>query len=383
MSVVTPVRRLVSLLSVLLASPILFAGENVWTTSGPPGEVFTLAIDPSSLTLYAGSRLGADRTVAFRSSDRGASWVESGEAPPGTSLSVLAVSPTGPAIVFAGLNAHPAIGGELYRSVDAGNSWVPGGLLGLNPSSFALPPDRPDSIYAGGTACYCIAVPCFYRLDCSAAVSESNDSGSSWRILLSRMGGRTITAVALDPSDSRRIYAAGDGGVFVTSDRGAHWSASNSGLEACPSVLALLSRPDGGLFAGTGQTVANRFGCGGVFRSDDGGQSWNPTGFPPHYVTALAVDPTEPQTVYAGTARIGFFSPDGGVFRTSDGGQTWERIGVGLPDSGVLQIVVEPSGNGIHAGTSAGVYDISLVPGARPPVIPPRSHTTRTLPPRP
>ncbi|HEX9148779.1 MAG TPA: hypothetical protein VF958_06415 [Thermoanaerobaculia bacterium] len=100
-------------------------------------------------------------------------------------------------------------------------------------------------------------------------------------------------------------------------------------------------------------------------------------------MTCLAIDPADPETIYAGTARIGFFSPDGGVFRSLDGGQTWEPFGSGLPPEGVTHIVIDPTGRTVHAGTSAGVYDYEIVPGARPPIVPGRSRTTRVLPSRP
>jgi hypothetical protein len=170
----------------------------------------------------------------------------------------------------------------------------------------------------------------------------------------------------------------------MSTDAGDQWFAANAGLQCYPFALAI--RPsDGALFAGTAWASPDRFFCGGVFRSDDGGQSWRSTGLSSHYVKSLAIDPTNPQTIYAGAGPplIGFSSPDGGVFRSEDGGETWAPFGFGLPPRGVDRLVIEPSGLRLHASTSEGVFDYEIVPGARPPVAPARTRQTRTISTRP
>jgi photosystem II stability/assembly factor-like uncharacterized protein len=353
------------------------AGVNVWTSSGPPGYVFLLAVDSANLTLYAGSRLDATRTVVFRSSDHGASWAESGEAPASTYLSAIGVSPTTPFTVYAAVNSGP-YGGTVYRSADAGSSWGQvGSLFQHNLWGFAFSKDRPGTLYGAGSDCYCVGVPCFYRIQCSAAVLKSEDSGMNWRLLADRLSGTKATSVALDRVEQNRIYAAGDGGFFVSFDGGSHWIGSNSGLEGCSSVRALELLSDGTLWIATASNQTGSFSCGGLFRSTDGARTWTPIGPPTQLATSLAVDPTNPRVIYVGT------SNGTGIFRSEDGGETWAAFGSipGSPD--VLEIVVEPSGRFIHAGTSAGVFDYEIVPGARPPVVPPRERETRTVPPRP
>lgn len=373
---VVPRLRAVALL--LVASGSAFAGENVWTSSGPPGDVFTLAIDPVTLSLYAGSRLSTARTVAFRSSDRGASWVESGEAPASSYLTALAVSPTTPTTVYASVNFYPS-SARVYRSSDEGMTWLGTGLSSqMNVWSFAFRSELPPTVYAAGRTCYCAGFPCFYRYDCFATVLESNDSGLTWSTLASRMGGRMVTAIALDPLDENRIYAAGDGGVFVSADRGARWYASSSGLEVCSSVRSFAVGPsDGTLLIATANIVANGYPCGGLFRSSDGARTWTPIGPPTQIATSVAFDPTNPRVMYVGT------TSGGGVFRSDDAGSSWSRLGSipGAPN--VSQIVVEPSGMIIHAATSDGVFDYEIVPGARPPVTLRRDRGTRTVPTRP
>ena len=85
---------------------------------------------------------------------------------------------------------------------------------------------------------------------------------------------------------------------------------------------------------------AEREGCGGgVFRTDDSGLTWRSLGAPTSEVRALAVDPSRPDIVYAGS-----WNADGGVFKTTDGGATWARVSHGLPDrAGIAALAVDAS----------------------------------------
>jgi hypothetical protein len=380
---VTLVRRLLGL-SLLVLSQSVFAGENVWTTNGPPGEVIALSFDPATSILYAAAYLDG-RSVAYRSPDHGATWTAVGEAPANASISTVAADPVHAGTVYAATFTSVAneTDATVYRSPDAGATWLPLARFGDSTIySIGVSPTEPSTLYAASSACHCDRIPCIDAIVCNRAVLRSDDFGTNWVRLEAGLAG-WITHVASDPVAPNRLYATGDAGVFVSTDRGSQWTTSNAGLEACPSVLGFAVRSDGVLFSGTGQIVAHRFGCGGVFRSDDGSRTWSPTRLAPHYVTAVAVDPTDPETIYAAAARIGFFSPDGGVFRSSDGGNTWASFGAGLPAGGVTEFVVDSSGRKLYAATSEGVFDYEIVPGARPPVLPPRNRGTRTVPARP
>jgi len=106
--------------------------------------------------------------------------------------------------------------------------------------------------------------------------------------------------------------------------RGTSWRPMNTGL-ACGSnpcsVLALAPTTPSTLYAGTSDN--------GVFKTTDGGTSWRPMntglacGSNPCGVRALALDPTTPSTLYAG-------SEGGGVFKTTDGARSWRPMNTGL-----------------------------------------------------
>jgi len=165
--------------------------------------------------------------------------------------------------------------------------------------------------------------------------------------------GGTVTALAVDPADSRIVYAAtqkGEG-VFKSRDGGQTWSPSGAGLPKIPGnnvfCLAIDPRRPAILYAGTLNF--------GIYKSTDGGASWSPSrrGLSANLlgVSALAIDPHAPDTVFAGTGA--------GVFRTTDGGANWKLRNSGLPDPPLISdLEIDPKRPAVvyaAVGTS-GVY---------------------------
>jgi photosystem II stability/assembly factor-like uncharacterized protein len=86
----------------------------------------------------------------------------------------------------------------------------------------------------------------------------------------------------------------------------------------------------------------------GVFKSNDGGASWNKAGSTTTYVDALAIDPSNTQTVYAG----GY-----GAYKSSDGGATWSAINTGMTGWFVYSFAFDPNNSQtIYAGTIKGIF---------------------------
>lgn len=148
-------------------------------------------------------------------------------------------------------------------------------------------------------------------------------------------------------ANAAAIYAATTNGVFKSTDSGATWNLANAGLTGI-SVFSLAIDPsnDETVYAGT-------FG-NGVFKSTDGGQSWNAasSGLDDAIILSLAIDPGAPHTIYAGTATSSFF-PGSGVFKSIDGGNSWAVSNTGLPGAIINVLRVAPSNPAIvFAGTS-------------------------------
>ncbi|MBI4472494.1 MAG: hypothetical protein HY646_07485 [Acidobacteria bacterium] len=148
-----------------------------------------------------------------------------------------------------------------------------------------------------------------------------------------------VLSLAVDPRNASAIYlAAPGGGVWKTQDGGAYWvprmDAAQS-LQVC-SLAIDPSFPDV-LYAGTGDNQSPRPGQG-VARSADGGESWT---FGPRFtnqpVCTLAVDPASSERIFAGSAE--------GLFLSSDAGASWSKI-----LSSPITSIAFDSQNWIYAG---------------------------------
>ncbi|MGB8496089.1 MAG: hypothetical protein WCE53_16945 [Candidatus Acidiferrum sp.] len=131
--------------------------------------------------------------------------------------------------------------------------------------------------------------------------------------------GGTVISLAADPNDTESLYlGTADGHVFASSDEGAHWqllSRIGTGQDDVITHVIVDPRDAKRLYASTWTLYS---GGGGVYRSDDGGHTWNIIGLAHETVRALAQAPTDPKLLLAGTLS--------GVYRSRDEGATWERI---------------------------------------------------------
>ena len=148
------------------------------------------------------------------------------------------------------------------------------------------------------------------------------------------------------------IYAASNNGVFKSSDGAGSWTIANSGLSGI-NVFSLAIDP-----SNPATVYAGTLGRG-VFKSTNGGQTWSTanSGFTDTIVLSLAIDPVHPNTIYAGTATSAFF-PGSDVFKSTDGGQNWIVANSGLPVAIIGVLRIDPSNPAIiYAGTNgAGVF---------------------------
>ncbi|HYW41763.1 MAG TPA: hypothetical protein VE959_02825 [Bryobacteraceae bacterium] len=148
------------------------------------------------------------------------------------------------------------------------------------------------------------------------------------------------------------MYAATNAGVFTSIDRAVTWTPVGFGLGGV-NVFALAIDPSNPLilYAGTAGS--------GVFKSTDGGQSFAPAsvGLSDLNILALAIDPSSPKTIYAATAAAGFL-PGSGLFKSTDGAQSWTVANSGLPLVIIETVAIDPANTAIlYAGTNfAGVF---------------------------
>jgi len=181
---------------------------------------------------------------------------------------------------------------------------------------------------------------------------QSHNGGASWaRLPFPAQLAGTLHALEVDPHAPGTWYAGMESdtpsvaGVYKTDDAGATWRQL-AGLKS-RSVWALALGPGGG----------NRIAAGtdhGVFLSSDAGATWRRISPEANHelmpVVALAFDPVDPQTLYAGTLHL--------PWRTRNGGADWESIHTGMiDDSDVFSIAPEAgSRDSVFASACSGVY---------------------------
>ena len=131
--------------------------------------------------------------------------------------------------------------------------------------------------------------------------------------------GGTVISLAADPNNIKSLYlGTADGHVFTSGDEGEHWqllSRIGSGQDDVITHIIVDPRDAKRLYASTWALYS---GGGGVYRSDDGGHTWNIIGLAHETVRALAQAPTDPKLLLAGALS--------GVYRSTDEGASWERI---------------------------------------------------------
>jgi photosystem II stability/assembly factor-like uncharacterized protein len=253
------------------------------------------------------------------------------------------LNPASPQTVFAEFQGT----GNLYRSTNGGASFTFSGS-GLSGRNCFLPPYLLDAANPSR------------MLYAAERIFQSLNGGTSWSALspdLTGGGSAAIRAIAIAPSNSAYVYAAtNDGRVLSSTSSGAAFTLRLTDAGAWPRVTRELAvdptDPLTVYLAGWTYGPAPR-----LRRSRDGGATWQPldAALPDVPVNVAAVDPrTVPATIYIGA--------DDGVYRTVNEGATWRRYGPNLPRTPVIDLVLEPSRDRLTAATQGrGAWSVPLV----------------------
>jgi photosystem II stability/assembly factor-like uncharacterized protein len=168
-----------------------------------------------------------------------------------------------------------------------------------------------------------------------------------WRCIGPPRGGRVV-AVAGDPKDRSVFYfGACAGGVWKTIDGGIYWRCVSDGFFGSAAIGALeVSRSDPNvIYAGTGETAIRldvSYGDG-VYRSTDAGRTWHHLGLrETRFVGRIRIHPNDPDLVYVAALGDAFGANDErGVFRSRDGGRTWNKVLYRDADSGAVDLSMD------------------------------------------
>src|SRR6266540_568151 len=143
--------------------------------------------------------------------------------------------------------------------------------------------------------------------------------------------GNRVTSVAGVPGDPLIYYAgAASGGIFKTLDGGIHWQPifDDQPVASIGSLAVAPSDPNV-VWAGTGEPfIRSNISVGqGIYKSTDAGKTWTLAGLDKTgRIARISIDPSNPNNVMACAVGHAYGpQPERGVFRTIDGGRTWER----------------------------------------------------------
>lgn len=308
------------------------------------GRVSDIAIDPANpYTFYVGLATGG----VWKTSNNGVSFEPIFDDQPVQSVGAVAVAPSNPDLVWVGTGEgndrnSSGWGNGIYKSADGGAKWE---HMGLKESrairDIVIHPANPDIVYAA-------AAGSLWANGGERGLYKTTDGGKSWQLVLSAPMPHDQVAgcsdVVLDPQSPDVLYAAlyarqrkpwgfyygvsvtggpDVGGIFKSTDGGATWNKLTSGLPGLtgriglavsrskPGVIMAIVQSDDG---GTSDIDQNHSRRGGVFRSEDGGASWqrvNSLCPRPFYFSKLEIDPANDQRVYV-LGWIVYVSDDGG-----------------------------------------------------------------------
>jgi photosystem II stability/assembly factor-like uncharacterized protein len=220
-------------------------------------------------------------------------------------------------------------GGVVRTSVDAGQNWN---------FAFQLPGDGVKAIPSPLLDTLFFAVS-----GGNGGVWISEDSGNTW---VSKLTEGPYSA-GFYTTDEQRIYLAGTpGGILYSNDGGQNWAACspNDGQIRGNQNLAIDPRTVDHIFIATwGKGIqTSSDGCQNIQASNKGLLS--------RFINSIVLDPTHPDTVYAGT--------DGGVYVSFNAGQTWNEINDGLLGATVVYSIVVDKDSNVYATTPYGIFKL-------------------------
>jgi len=345
---------------------------------GRVSDVALDANDPS--TFYVALGTGG----VMKTTNSGVTFDAIFEKEPVAAIGAVAVAPSDSKVVWVGTGEandrnSSSWGHGVYRSTDGGETWTHAGLKSSRTiARIVVHPTDPKTAWvaAGGD---------LWNFGGERGLYKTTDAGATWKLVLNaaapyndRVG---CGEVALDPSDPNVLYAAlyarqrtpwsfvsgADltdgkdlGGIFKSTDGGETWKKLDQGLpprtqriglgiyRKNPKIVYAIVQSDEG---GTSSIDEVRSKRGGVFRSDDAGESWtrvNPLNPRPFYFSQIRVDPENDQRIYV----LGF-----ALHVSDDGGKTFredlfEKV---HPDLHALAIDTK-NPKRLLLGTDGGLY---------------------------
>jgi photosystem II stability/assembly factor-like uncharacterized protein len=357
----------------LLAASVAFGasydaklfGEMRWRSIGPyrGGRTKSAVGVPSQPNVFY---IGVCNGGVWKSNDYGRTWWPIFDDQPTGSIGAIAVAPSDPNIVYVGSGEglqRPDLstGDGIYKSTDAGKTWVHLGLgEGQQIPQIAVDPRDPGRLFVA-----VLGHP--YGPNEERGIYRSTDGGRTFQKVLYKDENTGGSDVAIDPANSDTVYAAlwearqgpwensswggNNGGIFKSTDGGATWRQLTQGFAGAVTQASLAIAPSDPkrIYA----SIASGGGTG-IYRSDDAGESWSRTTTDSRPAARIgggdlpvpAVDPKNPDIVYSASV-VTWKSTDGGKtwtgFRGAPGGDDYQRVWIN-PNNPAIILEVSDQG---------------------------------------
>ena len=324
------------------------------------------------LLVMVGTRKGA---FIFQGDTNRQKWKMTGPHFPGWSVNHLSFDARAgsPGTLFAVLN-HDVYGANVHRSTDLGKTWQMADGPGFPADSgqklarlWRIEPghaSRPNEVWAGGDP---------------AALFKSEDGGQTWRTVpginehptrdgwFPGAGGLITHCILVHPTNPDRMFVAiSAAGVFRSDDGGQTWAPKNKGTKAC-------FMPEGQQWPEYGQcchhlvmspadpdVLFQQNHCG-VYRTTDGGENWTAIedGLPAHFGFPIGISGGAGRSIYIVPEVSDEFryTPNGefAVYRSRSAGDRWQKLNRGLPRQGAYLNVLR-EGLATDNAQPSGVY---------------------------
>lgn len=361
---------------------------------GSNWQLFSTTTTKTIYSLAVGKAGGSTNVYAapygagiFRSTDAGQSWSVLANGLTDKYVTWIAVDPSNPSRLMA-------VAWDLFKSADAGDSWT-----------------KIATDYWFDQVLISSADPNLLFGKDYSGVHKSTDEGKTWSDVGETLPVAQVNSIAFDSENPGGLWAATMYGVFRANAQGDNWQESSAGIHAIPVFDVALDWSSPGTLFSLGSSLLKSGDSGtswensetglhsaekiivdptnsrvmyalgdDVYRSSNGGADWSwMPGLPSAGYNCMAIDPTQPTTLYVGTDYVG-------VFKTTDGGLSWAYANLGLSSYAhkVLALALDPvTPSCVYAGTMDGLFKSENGAGqwARITSLPADPISTLTIPP--
>jgi N-acyl-D-aspartate/D-glutamate deacylase/photosystem II stability/assembly factor-like uncharacterized protein len=329
-----------------------FRGGRTVGATGVPGQPNVLYI-------------GVNNGGVWKTNDYGLTWKPIFDDQPTGSIGAIAVAPSAPDTIYVGSGEglqRPDLstGDGMYKSTDGGKTWRHLGLRDAQQiAAILVDPRDPNLVYVAA-----LGHP--YGANEERGVFRSTDGGETWQKILYKDENTGATALAFDPRNSKVIYAdlwsarqgpwengawQGPGsGLYKTTDGGNNWRQLTNGLPTFAQGLGRIGIAVAPSDPNTVYATVDATQGGGVYRSDDAGETWQRTSNDRRPwsrgsdFAEIDVDPRNKEIIYS-SAIAAYKSTDGGktftAFKGAPGGDDYHTLWINPENPQIMLYAVD------------------------------------------